>query len=371
MKSRSIERESDVRPVHEYVGLPPDGRDEVSLIGVWRIIARRKAIILISLIAALLLAGIYLLIAKPVYRASAHLLPPQQQNIQALLVAYGGVEGQGLESYNPGYVYEAFLANLRSLGVRREFFDRHHLISHYVADNIGDNVDVDQVFDANFNKSLEIHIDEANPAFAVVSFIDRDPAQAAQVLNQIIDFANERTVNQLTSDIEAAIHAQIEKNRSHMDIKLKLAERKRLDTIAALREALRVAKALGIKEAIDFPKVADGSAVGLTVNTAQQPLYMRGSEALEMEISVLEARKSDAPFISGFRDLQEQNAMLEDIKIKPGDLSAVKVDVAARTPYRREKPSRLLVVLIAAMSGLGIGIVLAFFAESVADSDPG
>jgi len=90
---------------------------------------------------------------------------------------------------------------------------------------------------------------------------------------------------------------------------------------------------------------------------------MRGTRALESEILVLEARKSDEPFIKGFRDLQERRAFLESISIDTDALSAVTVDAAAKTPYRSERPRKFLLMFVAAMLGLLFGILLVFIAE--------
>jgi len=109
--------------------------------------------------------------------------------------------------------------------------------------------------------------------------------------------------------------------------------------------------------------MADKTQAGLAVNTAQVPLYMRGSGALETEIAVLESRKSDEPFIPGLRDLQERRAFLENISIDTDVLSAVTIDAVAKTPYRAEKPRKLLLVFVAATLGFMIGVFLVFVAE--------
>jgi len=91
---------------------------------------------------------------------------------------------------------------------------------------------------------------------------------------------------------------------------------------------------------------------------------MRGTVALEAEIAVLESRKSDEPFISGFRDLQEQLGLLEGISIDAESLSAVTLDEVPRLPYTA-KPKKALIVLLAAVLGAIVGITGAFVAESL------
>jgi len=93
------------------------------------------------------------------------------------------------------------------------------------------------------------------------------------------------------------------------------------------------------------------------------PLYMRGSGALETEIAVLESRKSDEPFINGYRDLQERLAFLDAISIDVASLSAFTMDDPARIPYGAEKPNKKSIIVLGIVGGIAFGIVLALVAE--------
>ena len=365
MESRSLESSSDPHTIPVYIAPYKDRGDEVSLIDLWRVIARRKGIILLSFLASMVLVSAYIFFAEPSYRAAAYLLPPQQQQIQGLLIDFRGIEKSGLdiERYTPELVYDAFLENLKSRGLRREFFDGGNLVTHYVNEETDTEFNVDRIFDTKFNKSFQVQVDTQNPLFVTVSLAYSDPELVTQWLNQFVDFTNERTVHQLFSDVDSTIQAEIKRVRYQLASKLKLAEQRRHDRIISLQEALRVAKALGITEAGAFPMDAGKNPAGIAVNTAQVPLYMRGTKALETEITVLESRKSDEPFIQGLRDLQERLSFLEDLLVDVDKLSAVTVDAVAKKPYRAERPRKLLLIAIAAMLGFMIGIFLVFIAE--------
>jgi chain length determinant protein (polysaccharide antigen chain regulator) len=366
MEGKPTENLFGTRPVPVQIVSGMDRDDEVNLKELWRVIVRRKRLILVVLSVSVLSAVVYsLFFARPLFTASAHLLPPQQHSIQGLLVmGDGGLDGFDIKRYTPDFVYGAFLQNLRSRGLRREFFDAHELASHYSTGSPGEDVNVDRMFDTTFNKRLKMQADTSDPSSVAVYFSDADLHFAAQWLKQIIEFANERTVQQLLSDVNGAIRAEAKDVRRQLAAKLKLAEQRRQDTLASLKEALRVAETLGIKDAGAFPDVANKTQERLTVNTAQLPLYMRGTVALEAEIAVLESRKSDEPFISGFRDLQEQLGLLEGISIDAESLSAVTLDEVPRLPYTA-KPKKALIVLLAAVLGAIVGITGAFVAESL------
>ena len=75
----------------------------------------------------------------------------------------------------------------------------------------------------------------------------------------------------------------------------------------------------------------------LNISKSSTPLYYRGYRALNAEINILKNRKSDDPFISGLRDLQEKLALLTSIKIETEGQHAVTVD--QRPPIHQKTAS--------------------------------
>jgi len=363
MELNTIETSShpDFRP--GYIAPPVDREQDVRLVDVWSVIIRRKRVVLATLLSSCMLAAVYLLVTQPVYKAAAHLLPPQVKDIQGLLVDYSGLEYYDSKKYTPEFVYGTFLANLKSQGLRREFFDTHHLVEHYVSGKPDSDVNVERIFGAAFNQNLRVDFDKSNPVFVAVNFSDSEPEVAAQWLNQFIDFANKRTVEQLSSDVNTTVQAEISRIQSQLDVKLKLAEQRRHDNIAGLKEALRVARTLGIDQMNIFPAINGTARSELAVIAAELPLYLRGTRALESEITVLESRKSDEPFIKGYRDLQERRALLEGVSVDPDSLDAVTLDSVARVPYHAESPKKVQVLVLAALLGLVAGVLLAFIVD--------
>ncbi len=350
-------------PVPVCVVSYADQNDEISLIDLWRTIAARKMLVILSVLVAMVLAYVYVSLAEPLYRAEANVLPPQQQDIQGLMINYLETENLNIERYTPDLVYQSFLRNLKSKGLRREYFDANGLVAHYLGDHLDKEANIDRIFDKKFSGSLKVEINRQDASFVVISLTDWDPVFAANWLNQFIEFANTRTVRQLINNINAAVQSEIKWVRYQLESKLKLAVQRRQDRITNLREALRVANRLGIKSTSSFPVIEAREKAAIEVNTAQSPLYMRGTKALEAEIAVLESRKSDEPFIAGLRDLQEKKAFLESLSISGDNLSAVTVDTTARIPYSYENPGEKLVFILAAIFGLMIGIFLVFVAE--------
>lgn len=193
---------------------------------------------------------------------------------------------------------------------------------------------------------------------------------------------------------------KVEKNKTIDQINTLRASAKtrRIDHIRALEEAAKVAESIGLAEKsslLESAQANDKAAFYTEVNTQAQPLYLRGYKALRSEIKELEERKSDDPFIPGLRDLQDkldllstnhqveallarssndpftenlrnkesELAVLEAFKIDPTKVSVATLDQAAYPPEKREKPKRLLIVVLGAGGGLFLGIIAAFMAN--------
>lgn len=356
-------------PVPVFIVPSCNLEDSIRFRDLVSVVIRRKWMVLATILLSIAGFAVYVMFAEPVYRAESTLLPPSQQHIQGLSVDISDNVSEGLKSYTPEDVYAEFQKNLKSLGLRREFFLKNKLIDIYV---VGDSPDVevnaDEIFTMHFSNAMRMSQDRQNSAFINVSFDNADPEIAAQVLNRYIEFVNKQTVGQLLLDVKAAISTEITRLRHQIDKKLKFAERRKEDTVIALREALQIATALGIKDTSTFPTVMDQNGIGLVVNTAQVPLYLRGVKALEAEIKVLESRESQEPFATGVRDLQERVAYLEGISTDRGELSAVNVDVPAMEPQRMRSPRVTSLLLLSVILGTVLGVIFAFMYEFLKSS---
>ena len=142
-----------------------------------------------------------------------------------------------------------------------------------------------------------------------------------------------------------------------------MAKQRREDKILRYKEDSIIAMQLDIADRIDTTNVVQNNRLNITATNI--PLYYRGYRALNAEIEYLNNRKSDDPFISGLRDLQEQLALLRSIKFDQEKMNAVHIDQAAYRPNSPIKPNKRLIVSLATVIGLFSGIFLAFFIEFV------
>lgn len=108
-------------------------------------------------------------------------------------------------------------------------------------------------------------------------------------------------------------------------------------------------------------------SVGVTLNTAQEPLYMRGVKELAAEKAELEKRKNDEPFIDGFRDKQERLAQLDaglkQLQAERANIHAGTVDLQAVAAQQPVKPKRSLVLAMGVIMGAVFGVIASFLLD--------
>jgi chain length determinant protein (polysaccharide antigen chain regulator) len=88
-------------------------------------------------------------------------------------------------------------------------------------------------------------------------------------------------------------------------------------------------------------------------------VYMRGSKALEAEISNLRARTSDDPFITDLRSREEALTFYNNLEVKDSVFEVYRQDGGVEAPDRPVKPNKLLIIALGIIGGLFIGVVIA------------
>lgn len=332
--------------------------DKINLLDLWQILMRRKLVILIIAGLAFVAGLAYALLAPPVYKAEAVLLPPSDKYVQAL-----NVQALNMQGYTSETLYDLLIQNLNSRAQQRHYFDTHKL-----ADSLAPNRDpgssVEQIFKDGFSKPLSVNRDKKDKSFLRISFEGADARLAATWVNGFIAQVNAATVNVIIQEVENKLDISKHGLREEISAKRNTAGHIRNDRIAELEEAIYVAERLGIKEDAMLSQMTEKSTVAL--NQMDMPLYMRGTRALQAEAESLRARKDDDPFIYNLRSLQEKLALLEGIRFDPSSIAAMQVDREALVPGHRIKPKRKQIVLLALFIGLVLGVGVAFFIESLA-----
>ena len=208
--------------------------DEISLIDYWRVLVKRKSIIIISGLTAIATIGavLYALSLTPIYKAKAVFLPPEVSDIQPLLI-------QGINS-DSDTVYTMFKRNLSTRVPRQTIFEKMNLLSRFAPEGDQD-ADSDVIFD-DFNQSLTVTIPKTKKGTLSVPTITlsmegEDPVLIAEIINRIAEEAERATTLELISDIQSKVSARTRDLNQEIQRLHEKAKKQRLDEIERLETA--------------------------------------------------------------------------------------------------------------------------------------
>ncbi|WLI88047.1 Wzz/FepE/Etk N-terminal domain-containing protein [Massilia sp. R2A-15] len=367
---------------------------EFSMLDVAIVVAKRKKFIVSSmLVAAVLAAGVSLLIPNT-YTGTAQILPPQQQSGASALLgqlsSLGGSVGQSLGVKNPNDTYVAMLN------------------SRTVSDNLIKRFDLSHVYDKESPTDLRTELALRSTIFSgkdgVISIQvdDKNPKRAALLANGYV-----QELQKLTQTLAVTEASQ---RRLFFEKQLILAKEGLANAEAALKavqektgliqltgQAEAVIRAAAeLKAQIGAKEVALGAMRTFATNNnpeivklEQELTGMRqqlrkletGMNAGHGDVSVSTSQVPQAglEYIRKVRDVKYYETVFELIakqfelakidEAKEG--SIIQVLDSAIEPDKKTKPARSIIVLVAALLGLLLAAGKAVLDEVLSKSDAG
>ena len=322
---------------------------EVDIQEIFQALSERKLLIILLTIFSVVCAAAFAFLSKPVYEARGYVVPPGQNEIANF--NYGRTAETHLAPYTVKDVYGVFIGYLQGESLRQEFFNEVYLPSLSESER-GKSEDV---LYGEFNKKLTVALSgkETSDRYAVVAQ-NGDPVQAVEWVKKYISKASDLAKKELLTNVsrEAEVWArnlerQITASRTN-------SEKTREDTIIKLREALRVAEAIGLEKP---PIITGNPSVEVAGSMNGQIVYMRGTKALKAEIENLESRKSDDPFIYNLRDMQTMLDFYKGLEVKAASVSVYRIDGGIDQPQTPVKPMKALLIILGLMIGLIVSSV--------------
>lgn len=319
---------------------------EISLFDFWCFLVKELKVICAITGLSVLGAVSYILLTPPVYEARALVKQPESKYVEALNVP-------SISVISSADIFAKFTENLKSSSLSQQF------------------VEENPQFSSLQGKVPNIKRETKNEGgLAVVSTQGYNSKLLADWVNGIILLAEKRTLGELFDGIEVKIANQKKAIQHQLEIGRDFAKQRRLDRITLLEEQIAIARASKIfdRKLSGYP-VAEGQRFGVTLNTGQEPLYLRGVKELAAEKEELEKRKNDEPFIAEFRDKQESLAQLEAGLKQLQDARmvarAVTVDRPAIQTKNSVKPNRMRVLALSLVLGGVLGFIAAFVVNFV------
>lgn len=317
----------------------------------WRLITT------IITVITLLAVGIVLFWPR-IYEVKSIISPPELEDVKEL-------SRNSVTPYSLDDVYAEYFNKLTQIDVARSYFEKtefYKVITKKTPDAVFSVEDIDHafaLFRAFFRIEkirldyLELKKDEKTPLGKVSVILETPhPEAAVEFINGFIQYVEQQALQKFYNDqlalkqlkkekLENEIKSLKEKTRAireteiavlveqndtkirslEDEIKARVAEAgfKREARIAQLKEALVIAKTLGITEPRsldDFKPAAEiKSQIAISThlnNSDSRPLYLLGSQFLSAEIEQLSQREQDEYFVPGLGELKKELALIKN-----------------------------------------------------------
>jgi len=328
---------------------------EMNLIDFLHTLWKQKVLILLSTAFCLFLGLAYLLMSNPIYEAATIISPPSQGDIATLNQGRSLAKNSLLKPYQVKEVYAIFTKALQAESTKRLFFNTVFLPSWKEKDTAN--------LYSVFSNSLIIKeikpissVFDSPPSTYIVAMRGVSPEQDAKWLTKYIDLAKQKALEEVMTDDKRQRTSVLRNLRDRIDSIREVANAQRLDRIQQLKEAIKVAHAIGVKGG----NVPTGIITDAEVMNNPSMMYLRGSVALQAELNNIENRGSSdafAPKELKLRETQSRFDFYKKVTINSSNVLMFKQDGEVMKPESPIAPRKKLVLLLSLCAGLILGIM--------------
>lgn len=327
--------------------------DDIDLFELAQNLWKQKALISVVTLAVTAIAAGYAFLSTPVYESKSSILPPRSADIAGYNL---GRSEAGLTEFTAESVYLMFTQNLRSDGLRRDFFEQVYL----PAETKGSNAKLKDQLWESFNKKLSVTNPDVknSPERFAVTVQSADASRAAEWANLYVERVANRTRQDMADTITTETSTRVRSIQSRISVLRDNAKKLREDRIARLSEALKVADKVGLQAPqVKASRISSDGELEQFVDG--NLMYMRGAKAIRAEVDVLQNRKNDDPFIDGLRKLENKLDFLAKVSVSPDGVAVFTLDSAAEAAEIPIKPNKALILALGLVLGGVLGVFIA------------
>lgn len=284
-----------------------------------------KATIIAFAVVTVILAVIYLFVAKEKWTSEAIITLPDSGQIanynNAMDVLYG--------SSAPTIV-----------DVQQRFFGRFNSALSALSEQLD-----------NQEKPEKLTIEQSvkdQPVPLKVSYVATNAAEAQKTLTSYIQQINKRVVTELDDDLKTSIDSKVDDLKVDLATKEKIAQEKKDKRLEILNQALIVAQQSNIKNIL----------VQQAERLSEDTLFVLGSDALSSIIKNEATRP--LPLDDSYFNARQSLLAISALKSKPDTTYAFRYVMKPSLPIHRDSPKKGLTLVLGALVGLiiGSGVVL-------------
>ena len=355
--------------------------DEIDLIELIKNLWKKKLWIILSAFVCTAIAAGYAFTAKEQWTSKSVVIAPKVANLGDYLSfrsEYASI--LDIKDFSQDKVSEKvfndFKTALFSRSLKEAFFSQSKWFNTYAANNANSEEAKQKLLSNLVDKNLIVTVPDLkkdpNSIGVNVSFAAETPKDAQDVLSAYIQFVNQWVVIQNKKDFLADISVvrsglEIQKHKIKQD-----AENVRQIQLENLTTALDIAKSAGIK---DYSKSLSGnvSLLEVSLGDTRVPfsdsklsdgsyLFMLGEKYLQAQVDTLK----NAPLVYplNYYNIEKQANLLNVLEKKvekEGAVSGYYYLNEPDYPVTKDKPKKLLLLLVGFFIGLFISVIFIIF----------
>ncbi|MFP2516790.1 LPS O-antigen chain length determinant protein WzzB [Buttiauxella agrestis] len=308
--------------VRNHISEPAEPIDLIDLImQLWK----GRVTIIAFAVAAVIIAVIYLFVAKEKWTSEAIITLPDSGQIA---------------NYNNGMNVLYGTGAPTIVDIQERFFGRFNSAISALSEQLDNQEEREKL-------TIEESV-KGQPVPLKVSYVSTSATEAQKTLTTYIQQINKRVVSELDDDLKTSIDSKVEDLNVDLATKEKIAQEKKDKRLEVLNQALIVAKQSNIKNTL----------VQQAETLSEDTLFVLGSDALSSIIKNEATRPLplDESYFSARQNLLAINAL----KSKPDTTYAFRYVMKPSVPIRRDSPKKGITLVLSVLLGLitGAGVVL-------------
>lgn len=299
---------------------------QVNLVDLLGQIWKGKKIVAAFIIAAIVLAVVYLSVAKEKWTSTSIINRPDVGQINNYSNAMNILYGDAAPSL---------------VNIQQDFIDRFNAAFSALAETLD-----------NQNEPEKLTIESAVKGQTLplkVSYTGSSPEIVQRKLSEFIQKTDEQVANELRADLTMNIRAKSDELTKAVTRQETIAKEQKTQKMAQINQALTVASQSNVKE----PKAQQVDQV------TQDTMFMLGSDALNSMMKNEASRP--LAFSDEYYSLRQNLLAVSALTIDKAEIHSYRYVMKPNLPFRRDSPKKSIVLVIAVFLGLmaGSGWVLA------------
>lgn len=300
--------------------------ESIDLIDLFIQLWRGKIVIALFVVTAIILAGIYLVLAEEKWTSSAIITFPDSGQVSSYTNA--------MNTLYPGHSPSVS-------DVQGQFFSRFNAALSVVSLQLSN-----QEIPAKL--SIEPTV-KGQSAPLQVSYTGENPQQAAEMLNKYITDLNKAMAREIDENLNNNINSRISELVDALQAKESVAKERLVQREKIINRALMVADQTHVTKPL----------IQQSEKLPDDTLFVLGSDALKAMIKDHES--SPLPLGGDYYALRQNLLAVQALKSQPDTLHIFRYVMKPDLPIRRDSPKRGLTLILAVLLGgiIGCGAVLA------------